>query len=259
VSADRPSQEEDAAVVGPRIVVLPAAAWATAVAAELVARLAARPSLRICLPTGDTPSPVYAALAAAEARGEASFAASTIVMLDEWVGLPPGDPARGDVLLHAELLDLLGAPPAAFVTIDVDGPDPDAAAARLDAAAVGLDLALLGLGINGHVGFNEPGSRPDDPTRVVRLAASSRETATARYGATRVPTAGITVGLARILEAGEVWLLVTGERKASILRRALDEPEGPDCPASYLRRHDRLTVFADDAAAGLLPEVVLPK
>jgi hypothetical protein len=156
-------------------------------------------------------------------------------------------------------LDLLGAPPAAFVTIDVDGPDPDAAAARLDAAAVGLDLALLGLGINGHVGFNEPGSRPDDPTRVVRLAASSRETATARYGATRVPTAGITVGLARILEAGEVWLLVTGERKASILRRALDEPEGPDCPASYLRRHDRLTVFADDAAAGLLPEVVLPK
>jgi glucosamine-6-phosphate deaminase len=119
-------------------------------------------------------------------------------------------------------------------------------------AARGLDLAVLGLGMNGHVGFNEPGSSPDDPSRLVRLAVSSREAATARYGASSVPTAGITVGLARLLETEECWLLVTGERKAQILRRALDEPEGPDCPASYLRRHQRLTVFADEAAASLL-------
>jgi glucosamine-6-phosphate deaminase len=102
------------------------------------------------------------------------------------------------------------------------------------------------------VGFNEPGSRPDDGTRLVRLAASSREAATARYGARSAPAGGITVGLARLLEARECWLLVTGSRKAAILRRALDEPEGPDCPASYLRRHPRLTVFADEPAAALL-------
>jgi glucosamine-6-phosphate deaminase len=58
--------------------------------------------------------------------------------------------------------------------------------------------------------------------------------------------------MARLLEAREVWLLVTGERKAAILRRALDEPEGLDCPASYLRRHGALTVFADEPAASLL-------
>ncbi|MHB8890472.1 MAG: glucosamine-6-phosphate deaminase [Candidatus Limnocylindrales bacterium] len=234
------------------LVVWPRATWAERVAAELATRLVERPSLRICLPTGDTPSPVYAALLTAEARGEASFGASTVVMLDEWVGLPSGDPARCDVRLRTELLDRLGTPPAAFAAIDVDASDPEAAAGRHDAAARGLDLAVLGLGMNGHVGFNEPGSRPDDPTRLVCLAISSREAAVARYGATRVPTAGITVGLARLLESREAWLLVTGERKASMLRRALDEPEEPDCPASYLRRHSRLTVFADDAAAGLL-------
>jgi glucosamine-6-phosphate deaminase len=239
-------------VAGPRLVVLPRASWAPAVADALVARLAARPSLRVCLPAGDTPSPVYAALVAAEARGAVSFAAATVVMLDEWVGLPPGDPARCDVRLRAELLDRLRMPPDAFVSIDADGPDPEAAAGRLDAAAVGLDLVLLGIGTNGHVGFNEPGSRPDAPTRLVRLAVSSREAATARYGAGRIPTAGITVGLTRLLEADEAWLLVTGERKASILRRALDEPEGPDCPASWLRRHPRLVVFADEDAASLL-------
>ncbi len=236
----------------PRLHVLTAADWAGAVVSELAARIRAHPSARICLPTGDTPAPVYAALVEAEAQERVSLAAATLVMLDEWVGLDPGDPARCDVRLRRELLDRLRVPPAAFVAIDVDGPDPEAAAARHDAAATGLDLAVLGLGMNGHVGFNEPGSRPDDPTRLVRLAVSSREAATARYGAGRTPTAGITVGLARLLDAAEVWLLVSGFRKAAMLRRALDEPEGPDCPASYLRRHPRLVVFADeDAAAGL--------
>jgi glucosamine-6-phosphate deaminase len=67
-----------------------------------------------------------------------------------------------------------------------------------------------------------------------------------------MPTGGITIGLTRLLEAREVWLLVTGSRKAPVLRRALRDPEGPDCPASFLRRHPRLTVFADEAAAALL-------
>jgi len=235
-----------------RVEVLPAAAWASRVAGALAARLAEQPALRLCLPTGDTPSPVYAALVAAEQRAELSFGSATVVMLDEYLGLPPGDPARFDVRLRAELIDRLRVPPAGFVTIDVDGPDPDAAAARHDRAARGLDLAVLGLGGNGHVGFNEPGSRPDDPTRVVRLARSTRREAAERYGAPLVPTGGITIGLARLLEARACWLLVTGERKAAILQRALEAPEGPDCPASWLRRHPRLTVFADEPAAAAL-------
>ncbi len=152
-------------------------------------------------------------------------------------GLPPGDPARCDTRLRAQLLDRLPVPPAVVHTIEVDAPDLDVAVARHAAAASDLDLVVLGLGMNGHVGFNEPGSRPDSPTRIVRLAASSRQAAMARYGASRVPSAGITVGMDLILGAREVWLLVTGERKAQVLRRALRDPVGPDCPASFLRGH----------------------
>jgi 6-phosphogluconolactonase/glucosamine-6-phosphate isomerase/deaminase len=234
--------------------VLPEAAWASTVAAWLAVRLGARPDLRVCLPTGDTPTPAYAELVALEWRGEVSLKEATVILLDEFVGLPPGDPARCDARIRDELVDQLTGGVRRFVAIDVDGPDPEAAAAAHDAVVVdgGLDLAVLGIGMNGHVGFNEPGTRPGDGTRLVRLAVSSREAATARYGAGLAPTAGITVGLSRLLEAGEVWLLATGERKASILRRALEEPEGIDCPASYLRRHPRLVVFADEAAASLL-------
>jgi glucosamine-6-phosphate deaminase len=237
---------------GPRIDVLPPAEWAMAVATELIERLSSRPDLRICLSTGATPAPFYAELLAAETAGRVSFGAATLILLDEWVGLPPGDPARCDVTLRATLVDRLRTPPAAYVPIDVDGPDPDAAAARHDAAATRLDLAILGLGMNGHVGLNEPGSLPDAPTRLVRVAVSTRDAAVARYGASLPPTAGITVGLARLLAADEAWLFVTGERKAEILRRVLEEPEGPDRPASYMRRHPRLTVFADEPAASRL-------
>jgi glucosamine-6-phosphate deaminase len=236
-----------------RLDVLAAADWADRVAADLAARLRDEPAIRLCLPTGDTPSPIYARLASLARAGRAPFHSAVIIALDEYLELPPGHPARCDVRLGRELLALLPAPPAAFHRIEADDPDPAAAAARIDAvAAGGLDLAVLGLGMNGHVGLNEPGSFADAPTRVVRISAASRRAAAERYGADPVPTAGITLGTGRLLEAREVWLLVTGERKASILARALEAPEGPDCPASWLRRHPDLRVIADEpAAAGL--------
>jgi glucosamine-6-phosphate deaminase len=236
-----------------RLDVLPAAVWADRVAADLAARLRDEPALRLCLPTGDTPAPVYARLAALARAGAAPFARATIVALDEYLELAPGHPARCDVRLRRELLDLLPVAPATFHRIDADDPDPEAAAARIDAqAARGLDLAVLGLGTNGHVGLNEPGSFADAPTRVVRTSAASRRAAVERYGADPAPTAGITLGVARLLQAREIWLLVTGPGKAGILARALEGPEGPDCPATWLRRHPALRVVADEPAAATL-------
>ncbi len=235
------------------LIVLPFDAWAEGVAGDLVARLESEPDLRLCLPTGDTPAPVYAALAARLEAGEASLERATVVLLDEWVGLDPGDPARCDGRLRRELLDRVSLRPAAFHTIRVDELAPEeAATAHDEVAARGLSLTLLGLGSNGHVGFNEPGSTPESPTRVVTLEAASGEAAVERYGASRVPKAGITLGISRLLESDEIWLLVTGARKAEILDQALRGPVGPDVPASFLRSHPRLHVIADTAAAALV-------
>jgi 6-phosphogluconolactonase/glucosamine-6-phosphate isomerase/deaminase len=233
-----------------RVEVLPPNEWAATVASRLLERVAAQPAIRLCLPTGDTPTPVYeAVVAGARARG-VSFARATVVGLDEWVGLAPGDPARCDTRLRRELIDRLDPPPV-YRPIAIDGVAADTAAAAHDAEAARLDLVLLGLGQNGHVGFNEPGSSADSATRVVALAESSRLAAVERYGARRMPEAGITVGMDRLLEAGEIWLLVTGERKRDVLGRALHAPESADSPASFLRRHQRLHVIADEAAASV--------
>ena len=221
--------------------------WADAVAADLVERLRAAPSLRLCLPTGETPAPLYAALA--RSADADLWSQATVVLLDEYLGLPPDDPASGGPRLRRELID--HARPAAFHAVDVDG-EPDVAARELDAvAAEGLDLTLLGLGLNGHIGLNEPGSTAESPTRIVELEARSQAVA-AGYGASHAPKQGITLGMSRLLESREIWLLVTGERKAEILARALEGPEAPDVPASFLRRHPTLRVIADEPAASLL-------
>jgi glucosamine-6-phosphate deaminase len=229
--------------VTPTLEIHPAAAWADAVAAALTDRLRATPRLRLCLPTGETPAPLYAALSASADAD--LWSQATVVLLDDYVGLAVDDPAAGGPRLRREIVDHVR--PAEFIDID-PSVDLETAVHRHDEAARDLDLAIVGLGLNGHIGFNEPGSTADSPTRVVDLHPDSQEAAEG-YGAEAAPKRGITIGLARLLEARELWLLVTGERKAEILRTALEGPETPDVPASFLRRHPNWRVMADGAAA----------
>ncbi|MEO6206652.1 MAG: glucosamine-6-phosphate deaminase [Candidatus Limnocylindrales bacterium] len=237
--------------LAPAMDILPADVWAEHVAGLLADRLATRPDLVVCLPTGSTPGPVYDALPGILRARSLSTAAVTVVLLDEYVGLAAGHPARCDSMLRRGLLDRLDPGVAGFISFDVDDLSPQAACRRVDAAmraAGGLDLVVLGLGRNGHIGMNEPGSAPDAPTRPVELTSSTRDAAIG-YGADPPPKHGVTLGIAAILGAREIWLLATGAAKAEVLSRTLDGPATTDVPASLLRGHPGLRIFVDDEAA----------
>ncbi len=232
--------------------VVTAAAWPEHVARLLADRLAAAPDLVVCLPTGSTPAPMYERLPDVLAARGVRAGDATVVVLDDYLGLPPGHPRRCDLVIRREVVERLPPPAPRVIAIDVDATVPAAACAAFDAelaAAGGLDLVILGLGRNGHVGMNEPGSTADRPTRVVELAPSTRETALG-YGADPPPSHGVTLGMQGILAAREVWLLATGPDKAGILVQTLTRPVTPDVPASLLRGHPRLRVIVDDEAAG---------
>ena len=229
----------------PTIEVLPDDEWGAAVGALLAERVAAQPGLRLCLPTGNTPVPAYRVFAELGGRLDQT----EVFLLDEF-GLPGGQPARCDQMLHWSLLDLATVAPAVLHSIDVAADDVSAACARYDdvVADGGLDLTLLGLGANGHLGLNEPGSTPDSPTRIVDLHTTTVRNAVV-YGEGAAPLWGVTLGMGPLLASREIWLLVTGAAKAEILHRALTGPVGPDVPASYLQNHPDTTVLADQAAA----------
>ncbi|AGR41857.1 glucosamine-6-phosphate deaminase [Spiroplasma diminutum] len=117
----------------------------------------------------------------------------------------------------------------------------------------GIDLQLLGLGINGHVGFNEPGSDFEGLTSIVNLTKSTIE-ANSRFfeNESDVPTQAISMGLKSIMNAKKIILIATGEAKAEAVKNLIEGPISKDWPCSILLNHNDVTVVIDEQAAKLL-------
>jgi glucosamine-6-phosphate deaminase len=228
-------------------------AWAAHVADLLVARLQEQPTLRICLPSGLTPVPIYERVRAAVEQGAVSFRHADALLLDEFGDVPADDPGRCDRMLQRVLLDHVDLPPAAFHRLPIERDVDQACRDHEAAVGPGCDLTILGVGGNGHIGMNEPGSPPTSLTRRVTLAPETTA-ASARYFARNhdLPTWGVTMGIGTILRSREIWVLATGAGKAGIVREILQGPIGIGVPASLLREHPRAWLFADEAAASLV-------
>jgi glucosamine-6-phosphate deaminase len=130
-------------------------------------------------------------------------------------------------------------------------------------SAGGIDIQIVGMGRNGHIGFNEPGSSFDSRTRLVTLADSTRRDAAQEFfGITNVPTQAITMGIATILEAREIVMLVLGEHKANSLKSAVEGMPTPEIPASFLvswlGHHGLVEILADRSAASKLVSYSAP-
>ncbi|HEX5619625.1 MAG TPA: 6-phosphogluconolactonase [Solirubrobacteraceae bacterium] len=222
-----------------------------ATAAEVIAnRLLARPSLRMLLSGERTPMGMYAALRAHARHGELMSRGATVLQLDEYVGLAPTDPHSRSARLAHEMRGIdLHALHGLDGTAAHLGEECERHQRLLDAAP--LDLAVLGLGADGHVAFDEPGSRLDEPTRVVQLTGHTRAELTGEVGS--VPDRALTVGLGSLLQARELLVTAIGASRAAALRSMLVDPPSPATPASLLRAHPRLTVICDRSAAGELP------
>jgi glucosamine-6-phosphate deaminase len=225
-------------------------------AADIVSTtLLRKPDAALAFPTGATPLAMFDVLAARAARGETDFSGVTIFCLDEYVGVTVRDPNSLTRWLSEALLNRIGIKPDQLHPLPVTADDLIVSAAEFDGAVSargGLDLAILGLGPNGHIGYNEPGSSADSRTRVIALTAESRDQASAYWeGSLAIPDRAMTMGVGTLLESKQIVLLVTGEAKAEMLRRTLQEPMSAEVPASWLRiAGPRLTVIADEAAAG---------
>ncbi len=125
--------------------------------------------------------------------------------------------------------------------------------------AGGIDFQLLGIGRNGHIGFNEPGSHISSITRLITLDRITRSDAATDFsGIANVPRKAITMGVNTILSAKRIVLLAWGERKADIIKLAVEGPVSEFVPASYLQAHQNISFVLDDAAAALLTRKKTP-
>lgn len=108
----------------------------------------------------------------------------------------------------------------------------------------GIDLQLLGIGLDGHIGFNEPDKCFEKSTHIVNLHSSTIEANSRFFDSIEdVPKQAITMGMVSIMQAKKILLIANGKAKEEILKKAFSGPITPEIPASILQLHPDVTVI----------------
>ena len=216
------------------------------------------------LPTGSTPVGVYQHLIRMHQEEGLDLSDVVTFNLDEYYEVEPESLQSYHRFMRENFFDHVNIPESNIHIPrgDLSREETEAHALAYEHAikkAGGIDLILLGIGRSGHIGFNEPGSGKETRTRLITLDEITRKDAASDFfGEENVPREAITMGVGTILDIREVILMATGEHKAPIIRRAVEEPPSREVTASYLQLHRNATVFADRAAASALTREKTP-
>lgn len=240
-----------------RLVILPNSDDVAEFACDLfVQQLQNKPKSILGLATGSSPTSLYKRLIERQKTGALSFAQATSFNLDEYVGLSGEHNQSYRYFMNENLFNHIDIDVAKTFVPNGAAKDPNAEAKRYEELiqlSGGIDLQLLGIGINGHIGFNEPLSSLASRTRVKTLTKSTIEANSRFFGADeRQPTDAITMGIGTIMDAKQVVLLATGEHKADAVKGCVEGPISASCPASALQMHEHAIVVVDEAAAAKL-------
>ena len=216
------------------------------------AQVIMKPNCVLGLATGSTPIGTYAQLVEWYNKGDLDFSEVTTVNLDEYKGLPRTNDQSYYYFMHQHLFDRVNIDPERTNVPNGMEPDAEKECGRYEElirSLGGVDLQLLGLGHNGHIGFNEPGEAFEKETHCVDLTESTIE-ANKRFFASAddVPKQAYTMGIKTIMQAKKILIVVNGENKADIVKRAFFGPVTPEVPASILQLHNDVTLVGDEAA-----------
>lgn len=213
---------------------------------------------------GSTPTAVYRELVRLHRTEGLDFSGVVVFGSAEYQGLPAESPQSFGRYLREKLLNHVNIRPENIHLLDpsISLDDVDDHCRRFEEQihrAGGLDLLLVGLGVNGHLGFNEPFSVRQSRTRLARLDPVTRKKAASEfYSEENVPTMGMTIGIGTLLSARKVLLLALGEHKAGVVKLTVEGPVTDRVPATYLQEHRDASVLLDEAASSKLVAVETP-
>jgi putative deaminase/isomerase len=239
-------------VSGPRFVVCDGReALARRAANAIVDAVRGQPDLLLCLASGSTPTRTYDLVGLRGRDEPALFERVRVLKLDEWAGLDMDDPSTCEVHLRQHLLDPLGIPPERYVGFRGDAIALEAECAHIATVLEEqgpIDLCVLGLGLNGHLGLNEPGPELHPGPHVAPLSRTSLDHPMVRRARAHIRH-GVTLGMGDILRSRKVLLLVSGAHKREAMARLRDPRVSTSFPASLLWLHGDVTCLCDREAA----------
>ncbi len=209
----------------------------------------------LCTASGDSPAGLYKEIVNRAGQKELDASNWNFVGLDEWVGMNGDDEGSCRYHLDQQLFKPLQVSPERLCFFDGRVPDLTAECNRVEKFIQehgGIDIAIVGLGMNGHVGMNEPGASPGLHAHVTDLDPLTIQVGQKYFKQQQQLSKGITLGIADLMEARHVFLVVSGSHKASIVKQVLQGPVTEKVPASLLLNHTNLNVYLDEQAAALI-------
>lgn len=213
--------------------------------------------------TGGTPVYLYAELVRMHKEEGLSFRNVVTFNLDEYYPIEKSAYQSYWAFMHRHLFDHIDIDPANIHIPDGTWPKDEikqhcAAYEKAFEASGGIDLQVLGIGLNGHIGFNEPGSSIYSKTRLVNLENTTRIANTYEFeNISKVPRLAITMGISTIMQARRILLMAWGS-KATIVARSVEGHVTEQVPASLLQQHPDCTFVIDEPASSDLTRIKSP-
>jgi glucosamine-6-phosphate isomerase len=226
-------------------------------AANLVARhIVGKPGAVVCLASGSTPVQVFRFLVEDVKAGRLNIDGCTFVGLDEWVGIDISNEGSCRNMMDRDFFHPLQIKESKIKFFDGMAENLNQECDRINqfiASRGGLDIMLVGIGLNGHIAMNEPGTSFDLYSQVIELSEVTKVVGQKYFQKKTNLSKGLTLGLRHFRESKLPILMANGQKKASIVQKALTLPPTTEIPASVIQKIPHALVLLDEEAAGLLP------
>lgn len=203
------------------------------------------------LPTGGTPLETYKQLIALYNAGKVSFKHVVTFNMDEYVGLPESHPESYYSFMHNNFFNHVDIQKENINLLNGNAADITAECRRYEEKIKSygkINLFMGGVGNDGHIAFNEPASSLASRTRIKTLTEETR-IANSRFfdnDVTQVPKYALTIGVATLLEAEEVMIIITGRNKAMALQAAIEGNVNHLWTVSALQLHAKAVIVCDE-------------
>ena len=199
------------------------------------------------LATGNSPQMTYALLGDLLSQSPSITSMISGFQIDEWIGLAEEHPSSCHFYIQKHIIEPWRLDPSQCFLLDGQAKDQTQQVEDVKKYLANnpLDICLLGLGRNGHLALNEPGSHPNDVTRIVQLDPSSASHNMLKQAKQPI-TRGITIGLKEIMESRKIVLLMTGSDKEDAYKNWVSRKPVESFPASILYEHPDCTCFIDE-------------
>jgi galactosamine-6-phosphate isomerase len=209
----------------------------------------------LCPASGDSPTGLYKELINRLNNNDTDISGWYFVGLDEWLGMNGNDEGSCRFHLNNQLFNPLHISGNNICFFDGKTKDLNAECDKIENFITkhgGIDVAIVGLGMNGHVGMNEPGTPSSLHSHVTEIDAITQQVGQKYFIEKTHISKGITLGIANLMEARNVILVVSGSKKAEMVRQVLEEEISEQLPVSLLRNHENFSVYLDAEAASFL-------